>query len=84
MILAESKWFTPDDGQVGNALTKVFKKYKDFVRPAKQLKNVNKKNFSFEKMVEILKGYDNKYVPEFAVQVELKMPELELPKLTKL
>ena len=84
MILAESKWFTPDDGQVGNALTKVFKKYKDFVRPAKQLKNVNKKNFSFEKMVEILKEYDNKYVPEFAVQVELKMPELELPKLTKL
>lgn len=84
MILAESKWFTPDDGQVGNALTKMFKKYKDFVRPAKQLKNVNKKNFSFEKMVEILKEYDNKYVPEFAVQVELKMPELELPKLTKL
>ncbi len=83
MILEQSKWFTPDDAQVGKALTEVFKKYKDYVRPAKQLKNVNKEKLFVEKMVEILKGYDNKYVPEFAVKVELKMPELELPKLTK-
>ena len=84
MILEQSKWFTPDDSQVGKALTEVFKKYKDFVRPAKQLKNTNKKNFSFEKMVEILKGLDIKYVPKFAVQVELQLPKLELPKLQKI
>ena len=84
MILEQSKWFTPDDAQVGRGLTELYKKYKDYVRPAKQLKNLNKKNFSFEKMVDILKELDSKYVPEFAVQVELKLPKLELPKLQKI
>jgi hypothetical protein len=84
MILEQSKWFTPDDTQVGRGLTELYKKYKDYVRPAKQLKNLNKKNFSFEKMVDILKELDSKYVPEFAVQVELKLPKLELPKLQKI
>ena len=84
MILEQAKWFTPDDSQVGRAFTEVFKKYKDFVRPAKQLKNSNKKNFSFERMVEILKELDSKYVPELAVQVQLDLPKLELPKLQKI
>ena len=84
MILEQSKWFTPDDTQVGRGLTELYKKYKDYVRPAKQLKNLNKENFSFEKMVDILKELDSKYVPEFAVQVELKLPKLELPKLQKI
>ena len=84
MILEQSKWFTPDDAQVGRGLTELYKKYKDYVRPAKQLKNLNKKNFSFEKMVDILKELDSKYVPEFAVQVELKLPKLEIPKLQKI
>jgi len=35
-------------------------------------------------MVDILKELDSKYVPEFAVQVELKLPKLELPKLQKI
>jgi hypothetical protein len=84
MILEQSKWFTPDDTQVGRGLTELYKKYKDYVRPAKQLKNLNKENFSFEKMVDILKELDSKYVPAFAVQVELKLPKLELPKLQKI
>ena len=60
------------------------KKYKDFTIPAKQLKNSNKVEFSFDKMVEELKSYDEKYVPSFAVQVDLNIPKLDLPKLQKI
>jgi len=83
MILEQAQWFTPDDGQVGQALTQLFKKYKDYIIPAKQLKNKNKENFSFEKMVSVLSELINKYVPEFAVQVKLNLPKLDLPKLQK-
>ena len=83
MILAEAKWFTPHDDQVGTGWLTIWKKYKDWIIPAKQLKNKNKKEFSFEKMVEILDEYITRYVPEFAVQAELKLPKLELPKLQK-
>ena len=49
-----------------------------------RLKNKNKKEFSFEKMVEEYTEYDKKYVPEFAVQLDLNIPKLDLPKLQKL
>ena len=62
----------------------MFKKYKDFIVPAKQLKNNNIKEFSFERMVEELKSYVETYVPEFAVQLNLEIPKLDLPKLKKL
>ena len=84
MILEQSQWFTPDDGQVGKGFTELYKKYKDYIVPAKQLKNRNIKEFSFERMVEVLSELDNKYVPEFAVQVKLNLPKLELPKLEKI
>tara|TARA_R110000803_G_scaffold27500_3_gene64265 strand:+ start:3781 stop:5049 length:1269 start_codon:yes stop_codon:yes gene_type:complete len=84
MILEQSQWFTPDDNQVGNALTQMFKKYKNYVIPAKRLKNINKKNFSFDAMQQLLDTYLTSYVPEFPKQVELKLPSLNLPKLQKL
>jgi len=84
MILEQSQWFKPDDMHVARAWTDMFKKYKDFTIPAKQLKNSNKVEFSFDKMVEELKLYDEKYVPSFAVQVDLNIPKLDLPKLQKI
>ena len=84
MILEQSQWFKPEDAQVAKAWTVMFKKYKDFIVPAKQLKNNNIKEFSFERMVEELKSYVETYVPEFAVQLNLEIPKLDLPKLKKL
>jgi len=84
MILEQAQWFKPNDGQVGKALTEVFKHYKKYVVPAKQLKNTNKVAFCFDKMVEDLKLLITEYVPEFAVEVPLTLPKLELPKLEKL
>ena len=83
MILEQAQWFKPDDAQVGKAMTEVFKHYKKYVIPAKQLKNNNKVAFSFDMMVQNLKLLITEYVPEFKVQVPLKLPKLELPKLQK-
>ena len=84
MILEQAQWIKPDDNQVGKGLTEVFKNYKKYLIPAKQLKNTNKVAFSFDKMVDDLKLLVTEYVPEFAVQVPLTLPKLELPKLEKL
>jgi len=83
MILVESKWFKPEDGQVGHCLREVYKKYKTYLPPAKSLANKNRKEFSFEAMELILKELFDKYIPEFPKQVELKLPSLKLPKLVK-
>ena len=84
MILEQAQWFKPEDAQVGKAYVELFKKYKNYIVPAKQLKNENKKKFSFEQMTNDLKAYTDKYVPEFAVEVALNLPKLELPKLQQL
>ena len=84
MILLESQWFTPNDVQVGQGYTSLYKKYKDYIQPAKQLKNKNKVDFSFERMVEVLRKLNDKYVPVFPTQVELNLPKLNLPKLEKI
>lgn len=83
MILEQSQWFTPDDSQVGNALLQVYKKYKNYIIPAKRLKNINKQKFSFDAMQKLLDSYLSGYVPEFPKQVDLKIPSLNLPKLQK-
>ena len=81
MILEQAMWFQPNDTEVASALNSMFKKYKDYVVPAKQLKNKNKTEFSFDKMTEELQSIFDKYVPEFAVKTELVLPQLNLPKL---
>ena len=66
MILEQSQWFKPEDVQVAKAWTVMHKKYKEFLIPAKQLKNANKKEFSFDSMVDELKAYDEKKALLFA------------------
>ena len=83
MLLVESKWFKPEDAQVGHSLRDVYKKYKTYLPPAKSLANKNRKEFSFEAMEVVLKELFDKYIPEFPKQVELKLPSLKLPKLVK-
>ena len=84
MILKESSWFKPDDGQVGTALRQSFKDYKNVLKKSRKHKQYTKDNFSFDKMVELVDGVLTKNVPEFAQQVELNLPKLKLPKLKKI
>tara|TARA_Y100001972_G_C7666165_1_gene336880 strand:+ start:3747 stop:5012 length:1266 start_codon:yes stop_codon:yes gene_type:complete len=82
VILPESQWFKPDDGQVGNAYKQIFKQYKKWLPKAKQLGFKNSKEFTLEKMAEKLDMLLESNLPEFPKQVELELPKLDLPKLT--
>lgn len=82
MILPQAKWFTPDSAKIAQFYKQVFKHYKQQLIKAKQLGNRNREIFSFDSMTNLLGTYFDKYVPSsFASQIELKMPELNLPKL---
>lgn len=84
IILKEAKWFKPDDKQAGDALKTTFKKYNDLIKVSRKHKKYTLDNFTLENMQEILKSILEENVPEFAEQVELKLPELKLPKLKKI
>jgi glycosyltransferase involved in cell wall biosynthesis len=84
MILAESQWFAPNDGDVAESFKKVYSDYKKYYELAKRQAHHSKTNFSFDKMAETL---DNIFENKIPKQVELKLPTLkkveptELPKL---
>lgn len=86
VILPESQWFTVDYGYAVGVMRHVVENYKDYLPNAKKQATFIKKEFSLDAMKEKLNGYLDKYVPEFAVQAQLKLPQLkkiELPKLKK-
>ena len=73
MILAESQWFTPNDGEVAKAFKNVYSDYKKYNELGKRQAHYSKTNFSFDKMAEVLDGIlESKIVK----QVELKLPKL--------
>lgn len=76
-LLKEGEWFFPDEGATGGIMKDIVKHYKKYLAGGKKQKYHCKKNFSFEKMKELLDIYFEKYVPSFPEQVELKIPTLE-------
>ena len=83
-ILADAKWFTPNDSAVATAYKNVFEKYKTYSELSKRQGYKSRNNFSFDNMVEQLDSILSQSLPKFAKQVELKLPTLNLPKLQKI
>lgn len=83
-ILEQSQWFEFDEAQARKAFKLAFSKYKSLIVNGKRQGTNNIKNFSFEKMTELLGEYLNQYVKVAPKQVQLKMPTLKLPKLQKI
>ena len=87
MLIADSQWFAPNDGQAGYALKEVFENYKKYLPLAKKQASISKNKFSLDKMTETLgKILDEKTnpIPKF-IPLELpKLNKIELPKLKKL
>ena len=81
IILPEAQWFRPDDAQVGNAYKEVYKQYKKHIVLAKKQGFKNTKEFSFDKMQELLGEILDKNLPEFPKHMPLNMPNVSLPKL---
>jgi glycosyltransferase involved in cell wall biosynthesis len=74
MILTESQWFTPNDGDVAEAFKNVYDYYKKYSELAKRQAHYAKTNFSFDKMAEVL---DSILENKVTKQVELKLPKLK-------
>lgn len=84
IILAESKWFSPDISQAKHYLKDVYEKYNKYQELAKRQAKKSREEFSFEKMKELVKTYFDR-IPK-STQPELQLPKLkkiELPKLNK-
>ena len=81
MLIAESEWFAPDHGQIGHYLKDVFKNYKNYAEKAKRQAYKSKTEFSWEKMKEKLDDIFSNHVPQLPKQIELKLPDLNLPTL---
>lgn len=83
MLIEGSQWFAPDDAQVGYALKELFENYKKYLPGAKKQASITSRNFTFDKMTELLgKILDEKTnpVPKF---MPLELPKLNLPTLKK-
>ena len=81
MILAESKWFTPDLSEINFRLLDVFDNYKNYEKGALLQYHKSKNNFSYQNMLETLSLLTDNYIPEFALPISLNLPKLEMPKL---
>ena len=80
-LLKETQWFQVDPSQIKKAFKDVYTKYKQYAIKGKKQGHFIKTNFSWTKMKELVGDILDKNVPDFPKQVELKMPEGNLPKL---
>lgn len=82
-LLAESQWFSVDNGQAGFYIKDVFENYKNYTEKAKRQSYKSKTEFSRDKMKEKLESIFNQNIPLIPLEVKLKFPKLnkiELPK----
>ena len=83
IILPEAEWFSADPSDVGRAYKEIYKDYKKWLPKAKRQGRKSRTQFSYEAMVDTLKSILDTNIPEFPKQVELSMPQINLPKLKK-
>lgn len=84
MILAESKWFKPDDMQVGTAYKSVVQNYNKHKAGAKKQGQRTRKEFSMQAMENKLSALISEYLPPIAVEQPLVLPQIKLPGLKKI
>lgn len=86
ILTTDMAWFFPNLQEVSSFMLNVYSNYSKYLEGAKRQAFYSKTNFNFTKMSEQLKNHFDKYIPKFAQQVELKLPQLkkiELPSLKR-
>lgn len=83
-LIKEAQWFKPSYSHIGHYLEDIFKDYKEYKIKGKRQGYYSRTNFSYEKMAELVKDLLDKNIPEFPKQVDLVLPKLNLPKLSKI
>ena len=80
-LIQEAEWFAVDGNAIGTVFNDVFKNYKKYISRGKRQKYYSIKNFSYDKMKELLGKILEEKIPEFPKEVTLSLPELNIPKL---
>ena len=78
-----AKWFGVNVLDLNNKLKSMYKNYKDFVHGGKKQGNYAKENFTYTKMKEKFSEILDDNITVAPKKVDLKLPELKLPKLQK-
>ena len=76
VIIPESAWFTPDYQQTAALLMHAFNNYDALLPNARKLATEHAVKFSYDAIFNRTKALIDKYVPQFAVEVPLKLPTL--------
>ncbi len=84
VIEEQSGWFTINYPYASKTMKDVFKNHKNYDGRGKKQGEENSKNFSLKKMDKVFDEMLDKYLPNFAQPVELKLPNLsgKLPNLS--
>jgi len=94
IIIPESQWFTVDQNQVYKALNYCFENYETVKSKGKTMMDMNRNQFTLNKMTEKLDEIIEKYIKDVPQQVGIQLPKLkkigdspkpklELPKLKR-
>lgn len=94
MYVEGSKWFTCNYVEAASGMSEIFLNHKKYLKLSNKLSNINKSKFSFQKMKNDFEKILDNYLPEFAEEVQIKLPKLKkvnesetpkikLPKLKK-
>ena len=81
MLLKDSQWFAPNHGEISKSLKSVFENYKKHSELGKRQAHYSKTNFDWDKMYITLESILETNIPNFPSQIELTLPELNLPTL---
>jgi len=84
-LTKESKWFKPNDIEVGNAWDSLFKNYSRASKESKKQIKHAQEAFSFDAMKSLIDTTLEDNLPHFPKQIELNIPnqKISLPQLKK-
>ena len=83
-LIKEASWFAPDHSAIGTTFRDNYKNYKNYTKLSQKQKYYARKNFSWEKMKELVNGILDKNIPSMPLPVQLNLPSISIPKLEKL
>ena len=78
-LIKEARWFKPDPSVAAGFLRDIHKNYKTYHSKAKRQKYYVKENFSWNEMKNLIEKELNESIPEFPQQVQLNLPNLNIP-----
>lgn len=81
-LIEDAKWFQPDAGYVMKIFRDYYKNPKEIDAKGRKQKYFTKQNYSWDAMKDLVNDVFSKNIPtNFVQQVDLKLPDLNLPQL---